>query len=196
MFRIGEVRYSQLLKMCWTLKSAVSTFRLHLLPMSFLLFHIVFVSRPYLKTCWRIGFFFRRILHLSSPFMQCPASNQNTSLTTSTAEHNSSNFAGILFSYTKLYTTLDYSHQREYPPTPAQRYCASTYFNLCTFNRQSLLNEKQYTTLHDLILSLRHRPRVIALTEMLTSSSDTLSPLAPCKAVGCSLNFQQNVHYI
>src|SRR6218665_624761 len=61
---------------------------------------------------------------------------------------------------------------------------STTHFNLCTLNIRSLLNEKNYTALHDLISSSNNRPDVIALTETFVTSSATHAQLCSCKPDG------------
>src|SRR6218665_3859830 len=58
---------------------------------------------------------------------------------------------------------------------------STTHFNLWTLNIRSLLNEKNYTALHDLISSSNNRPDVIALTETFVTSSATHAQLCSCK---------------
>src|SRR6218665_2792127 len=61
---------------------------------------------------------------------------------------------------------------------------STTHFNLCTLNIRSLLNEKNYTVLHDLISSSNNRPDIIALTETFVTSSATHAQLCSCKPDG------------
>ena len=63
----------------------------------------------------------------------------------------------------------------------------ASHFNLCTLNIRSLLNEKHYTALHDLVSSSNHRPDAIALTETWITSSATNSQLFSCRPDGYSL---------